>query len=145
MVKFLMESGSGNGVQAVVSDNGELITRPFGYSIPSFLDLDTAGSAKNFFKPIAGRQFVLTGAVISGNRDIGPNGAITSIYEASAEDSTTVDSTLIEVEVPKGTVLPFLVPNVVSSEGAFINGKTDDNSVRIALYGYFVPALPSDT
>jgi len=141
MLKGRIESGSGNGVSADVSANGELITRAFNYSTPAFQNMDQTTDAFNFQSPKAGKQFVITGVVLSGNRDVGVNGAITTIYEATGIDSTTITAarTLLEVEVPKSTVFPFLVPNVLVDEGFFINGKTDDNSVRVALYGYFVP------
>ena len=66
------------------------------------------------------------------------------VYEASSTTSlTVVNDAIIEVEVPKNTVFPFIVPNVLTDEGSFINAKCDDNSVRISLYGYFVPKIPS--
>ena len=131
------------GISAKVSSNGELLTRAFDYSEPAFQNMNVDNTAFNFQLPRQGEQFVITGAVISGNRDIGVNGAITLIYEATSLTETTVVETLLEVEVPKNTVFPFVLPNVLVSEGAFVNGKTDDNSVRVALYGYFVPTVPS--
>jgi len=134
-------SGNGNGIPAGISANGEVLTRAFDYSTPSFQNMDNTTDAFNFQSPEADKQFVITGAIISGDRDIGVNGAITTIYEATGIDTTTITTarTLLEVEVPKSTVFPFLVPNVKAGEGFFVNGKTDDNSVRVSLYGYFIP------
>jgi len=134
-------SGSGNGRSADVSVNGEMITRAFNYSTPAFQNMDQTTDAFNFQSPSVGEQFVITGVVLSGNRDIGVNGAITTIYEATGIDSTTITAAriLLEVEIPKSTVFPFLVPNILVGEGFFVNGHTDDNNVRVALYGYFVP------
>ena len=129
--------GSGVG-KANVSDNGELITRAFDYSEPAFQTINNSTDAFNFQLARGGERFVITGAIISGNRDIGVNGAITTIYEATGIDSTTISTTLLEVEVPKSTVFPFLIPNVVVNEGFFVNGRADDISVRVALYGYFI-------
>lgn len=138
-VRLIGAGVAGNPV--AVSSNNELLTRPFDYSVPSFQNMNVDDVAFNFQKPKDGEQFVITGAVISGNRDIGVNGAITIIYEGTSTTDTVVAVTLLEVEVPKNTVFPFVLPNVLVNEGAFINGKTDDNSVRVALYGYFVPKV----
>ena len=124
-----------------VSSNGELIVRAFDYSKPAFANCNVDDTAFNLKRPETGKQFVTTGAVISGNRDIGVNGSILIIYEADSLTSLTVAETIIEAEVPKGSFLPFLVPNVIAAEGSFINAKCDDNSVRVALYGFFVPTI----
>lgn len=143
MVKVSIE-GSGNGVFVGVSENGELITRAFDYSEPAFQLIDQSTDAFNFQSPKAGKNFIITGAILSGNKDVGVNGAVTTIYEATSIDSTTVATsrTLLEVEVPKSTVIPLTpLPNIRVEEGFFVNGKVDDISVRVALYGYFVPVI----
>ena len=141
MTQVQLISGNGNGIPVGISGNGELITRAFSYSDPAFQNMDNTTDAFNFQSPQVGYQFVITGAIISGNRDIGVDGAITTIYGATVIDSTNITAarTFLEVEVPKNTVFPFVLPNVLVDEGLFVNGKTDDNSVRVALYGYFVP------
>lgn len=141
MTQVVIHSGSGQGTNTGVSENGELITRAFDYSIPTFANCNVDDTAFNLKVPEAGKQFVATGAVISGNRDIGVNGSILIVYTASSTSSLTVVETIIEVEVPKSTIFPFLVPNVITAEGAFINAKCDDNSVRVSLYGFFVPEI----
>lgn len=132
--------GKGRLNEVFVSERGEVITRPFAYSDPQFQNLNVVDTAFNFVKPTTAKRFVVVGALISGNRDIGVNGSITVIYGAEAEDSTTVTQTIAELEVPKSEVFPFVIPNVIVTEGLFINGKCDDNSVRVALYLYEVPA-----
>lgn len=127
--------------EASISGNGELITRAFDYSDSSFQTIDAANTAFNFFKPKDGFQFVITGVVISGNKDIGVNGAVLTLYTATTATSTTAVKTPFEVEVPKSTVLPFIIPNVIAGEEIFLNGKADDTTVRVGLFGYFVPAL----
>lgn len=124
---------------ADVSGNGELIVRAFDYSDADFQTLNVDNAAFNFFEPISGERFVITGLVVSGNRDIGVNGAILTIYTADSATSTTPIATVFEIEVPKSTVLPFIVPNVRLEEGVFLNGKSDDSTVRVGMFGYFVP------
>jgi len=130
-----------DGNEVKVSPNGELITRVFEYSEPSFQTIDAANTAFNFFKPKKDFRFVLTGAIISGNRDVGVNGAVLTLYEAAAADSLATTKTSFEIEVPKSTVLPFIIPHVLTDEGTFLNGKADDTVVRVGLFGYFVPVF----
>jgi len=141
LTQVRLVSGSGNGIPAGVSANGEVLTRAFDYSTPAFQNMDQTTDAFNFQSPSAGEQFIITGVILSGNRDIGVNGAITTIYEATGIDTTTITTarTLLEVEVPKSTVFPFLTPDIKVGEGFFVNGQADDVSVRVSLYGYFIP------
>ena len=125
--------------EADISDNGELLTRAFDYSEFDFQTIDSANTAFNFFKPKQDFRFVMTGVVVSGNRDIGVNGAVLTIYTANSVSSTAVVGTPFEIEVPKSTVLPFIVPNIRIDEGVFLNGKVDDTTVRVGVFGYFVP------
>ena len=142
MTQVVIQGASPKGAQVGVSENGELFVRPVKYSVPAFANCTTVDVGVNLKKPVAGQQFVATGAIISGNRDIGVNGSIFQLYESSGSTSITIiGDPIIEVEVPKSTILPFILPNVITDEGRFINAKCDDNSVRIALYGYFVPKI----
>lgn len=139
----LIGRGTGENIgarnEASISSNGETITRPFDYSLFSFQLLDTVDVAFNHYKPKTGFQFVITGVVISGNRDIGVNGSICSLYTANSATSATAIDTTFEIEVPKSTVLPFVQPNTIIGENVFLNSKCDDNSVRVGVFGYFVP------
>ena len=127
------------GNEVRISDNGELLTRAFDYSDFAFQIIDSANTAFNFFKPQQGFRFVFTGIVVSGNRDIGVNGAVLTGYTADSATSTTAVGVPFEIEVTKSTVLPFIVPNVRIGEGEFLNGKADDTTVRVGVFGYFVP------
>lgn len=133
---------SGKQNRLGVSDNGEALVRAFKYSDLSFQDINVVDTAFNFFLPQGdGFQFVPKGALVSGNRDIGVNGSILVIYSATTEASTTVVDTILQAEVPKSSVFPFVVPDVVTTKNHFINGKCDDNSVLVTLYGFFVPTV----
>ncbi len=124
-----------------VSSNGELIVRGFDYFEAFRANLNVVDQAFNLVEPQGGKQFVVTGLAISGNRDIGVNGSILVIYDADSVTSLTVLNDSIDLEVPKSTVLPFLQPNIILGEGVFINAKCDDDAVRVSLFGFFVPAL----
>ena len=115
-------------------------TTVLAYSEPEFQNLNVVDTAFNLRKPVTGKRFVVVGALISGNRDIGVNGSITIIYGATTETTITVTQTIAELEVGKSTVFPFVIPNVLVTTDLFINAKCDDASVRISLYLYEVPA-----
>lgn len=141
VVKFQLVGA--NGIPVKTTENGELVTAPLHYSDPYTQDLGEVNTAYNFLPPKVGMQFVITGAVISGNRNIGNDGSNLVVYGADSAESLTVLTDLIDVEVPKSTIHPFVVPNVVVPEGEFINGKCDDDDVKVTLYGYFVKKVPS--
>lgn len=123
-----------------ISNRGEALVRSFDYSDFDFKNINVANTAFNFFEAKTGEQFVITGMSISGNRDIGVNGAVLTIYTAETATSTTPLQTPFEVEVAKSTTLPYILPNLLPDENTFLNGKADDTNVRVGLFGYFVPA-----
>ena len=137
MIKGLIESGDGNGVSASVSSNGELITRPLEYSNAHFKDMNIADSAFNFVEPEASKRFIITGMILDADRNVGVNGANVVIFEADQSNSTTPTETILQVDMPKQTskvITPLLIE---TTEGVYINGKTDDNDVSATILGYF--------
>ena len=123
-----------------ISKNGELVTAPLEYSAGVFQKMDAAATAYNFHKPTTGKRFVITGFIISTNRNVGVNGANIVIYEASALDSITVDRTVLEIDMVKNDILPILGANFILTVGVFLNGKTDDADVLVTIAGYEVDA-----
>jgi len=124
-----------------VSPNGELIVRAFGYSIPIFKSLNVDNQVFNFFKPKAGFRFVLTDVVADVDRTVGVNGAVVDIYEASSDDSSTIDNQILKFEMQKSTGKVMTSLNFVTTdEGKFINAKSDDSNVLLTISGFFVPA-----
>ena len=93
---------------AIVTNRGQLVIAPLDFSTLSFQNLSTDDVAENFFKPLAGKRFVITDVIVETDRNVGVNGA-------------TVD-----------------ILNIITTEGKFINGKTDDNNVLLSIGGYFV-------
>lgn len=128
------------GRLAEVSPLGQLVTAPLAYATGTFQDMGTVDTAFNFVTPTPGKRFVITGLLISTNRNVGVNGAIIIIYEAASATSTTVDKTLAQVEMTKNQLLPIPGLNSIVTEGKFVNGKTDDDDVSVTLSGYEVDA-----
>lgn len=137
MPKFQIE-GAGSGKIANVSDNNELITRPFNYSEPEFQNMNVDDTAFNFFDPEAGKQFIITTVVLDADRNVGQDGASVVIYEASADNSTVVDKTLFQFDIPKNGNRTMTNQLSKVNEGKFVNGKTNDNNVLGTIAGYYI-------
>lgn len=131
--------GRNNRVVEVLS-TGQLATAPLEYSTGKFQDMNATNTAFNFHKPSAGKRFVVTGLVVTTDRNVGVNGASIIFYEASAVDATTVDETIFQLDMVKNDLLPLIGLNQILNEGAFLNGKTDDASVLATVAGYEVDA-----
>jgi len=76
MIKVNIGDGSGGGSSVKVTPQGELLTRQLKFGESQFQSLDTINTAFNFFKARAGERFIITGALINTNKDIGVDGAI---------------------------------------------------------------------
>lgn len=130
----------GNNRTVEVTSNGELVVAPLQYSTPKFQNMTVVDTAYNFHEPKAGKRFVVTGIIVSTNRDVGVNGAVIIFYEASSIDTLTVDETVLQLDMTKNQILPLLGANFILTEGKFLNGKTDDNEVLATISGYEVDA-----
>lgn len=122
------------------TDNGEFVTAPIAYSTGKFQEMDAINTAFNFHKPKVGKLFVITAFIISANRNVGVNGAAIEFYEANSAGTITVGETILKLDMAKNDILPIIGINSILSEGAFLNGKTDDASVLVTIAGYEVDA-----
>ena len=116
-----------------------MLTCFYSFSDVSFQNLSTNDVAENFFKPLAGKRLVITDVIIQADRNVTTQ-ALIDIFEANAIDSTTVDKQLFQFDLPKQESLVLTGLNIITTEGVFINGKTDDNNVLLSIGGYFVDA-----
>lgn len=132
--------GSGSAIGATVTTQGVLVTGPVEFSVAHNQDVDTIDTAFNVVGPEVGKRFVITDILLSTDRQIGNNGAIIILYEATAVDTVTVTTTILEVEMLKSTVRDMTGLNMIASEGVWINIKTDDDNVQSTIMGYFVKA-----
>lgn len=131
--------GPSNRVVEVLP-NGQMVTAPLKYSDTKFNNMDLVNTAYNFHEPRAGKRFVITGMIVATNRSVGADGAVIEFYEASAVDSTTVDKTVLRLDMVKNDKLPLTGVNFILTEGVFLNGKTDDDDVLATIAGYEVDA-----
>jgi hypothetical protein len=133
--------GRGGKSKACVSNAGQLITAPFAYDETKFLELDVINTAYNFYGPVAGQQFVITGLRAKADRGVSTNAdATVIIYEASSDTTTTVDKILHQEAMVSGESVTMRM-NIIVNEGKYVNAKTDDDDIHMTIMGYYVPAL----
>lgn len=138
-VSITGKNGTG-GVVAEVTSRGQLITAPISYSTSFVATANLDDTAFNLVGPKANRVFVITGAIITGTKSISTTvDATVLIYEAETAASTTIDNTLLELAVPRSSVIPLPGLNIITEgEGNYINIKTSDETVICTLFGYYI-------
>lgn len=143
---FLQNAGAfpvrlmGEGDQRVrVNQAGELLISDGPYDLAVFNELDTINTAYNFYKPKGREQFVITGFLLYGDKQVsGATNATVVIYESSQSDSTTEDRVLVQCEVGQNQSIPFPNIRILCNKGVYINAKTDDDDVHMTIFGHFV-------
>ena len=124
-----------------VTDRNQLVT---GQEKPSRFYLGATASngvAVNVVPPESGKKFIITGIWIDGDRSIGANGAVTDVFENSVGPTDgTITKQVIQAEVPKQDTRPFSPLYIETTQGRWINVKSDDVIVRCNIAGYYVDA-----
>jgi len=130
----------GNGSQQVqVNEAGELIVSDGPYDLAVFNELDTINTAYNFYKPKGRQQFVITGFLMYGDKQVsGSANATVTIYEASQQDSVVADKILVQVEVGQNQSIPFPNIRILCNKGIYLNAKTDDDDIHMTIFGHYV-------
>lgn len=129
----------GNGEKAIVNSSGQLITSPIHYSSTVFIDMDVINTPYNVLPPKSGLNVVITGLVISANRNVGNDGANVVLYTATAPDELTVVDTILQGEIAKSKTIPLTPLNlIIDSDAYWINAKTDDDDVFLTVMYYYV-------
>lgn len=129
-----------NGITALVTTRGQLVTGPLDFS--QFYTATTVADnvPVNLVRPRAGNNFVITAIVLSGNRDIAANGAIVDLYESAVgPTSSTISLRIYQDEIAKQTRAILTGLNIIVSVGRWVNVKSDDVQVRANISGYYVP------
>ena len=108
-------------------------------SDPISMELDATNTAFNFFTPIAGREFIITGIVVNAGGNVNPiTPAEIVIYEATTAVSTEVAKQLFRFDLIKSQSLPIPALSICVNEGVYINAKTTDDTVFITIMGYHI-------
>lgn len=128
-----------SGMTARVTQFGQLVTSSLDYSIPVVNSLTVIDTPVNFIEPEANHQIVITDIILSTDRNIGANGAIVQLYCSDAPDSSTVNSSILNIEMLKNTSRDLIGLNFLIASGFWVNAITDDNNVQITVGYYRVP------
>ncbi len=127
------------GNRATVTRFGQLVVAPVDYSAPVAQTLDLVNTAYNFVEPKAKQNIVITDIILTANKNVGASDATVVVYEADAPDTTTSTKDILNLEMIKQSNLPLTGLNLLITEGAFVNAKTDDDDVFVTIMYYRVP------
>jgi hypothetical protein len=129
----------GTRVGAGVTSRGQLVVSPLEYNEPYFQSMVTINTAFNFIGPVTGKRFVIDGLFISSDKNVSAtNGAVINIYEADAPDSIVSTKDIFTLDIGKLETSSLTALNVITSEGIWVNAKTDDATTNVTLLGYYV-------
>jgi len=140
MIETTIKDGSGSGKLAKVTSTGQLVTAPYAYDEIVTKTSAVDNTAVNFYKPKAGEQFVITAILLTADSNV-VGSAITEVYEATAEDSTTVSKSILLVDLIKNQNRDVTGLNILVTEGRYLNIKADDSDVSAVITGYYVPRV----
>jgi hypothetical protein len=139
VLKVELVDGSGTGNKASTTSRGELVVNKFDYSQAYTVEASVINTAYNFIGPVAGQRFVVTDFFVYANKAVGAADATVELYEASSDDTVTVDKSIFKTEMLKQTRADLTGLNLIISEGKWLNIKTDDNTIFATVMGYYVP------
>ncbi len=130
-----------SGAKAIVTPRGQVVTSPLDFSKFYLGSTASANVAVNVVPPKTGKCFIITTIILSGDRSIGVNGAVTDVYEnTTGPTDGTVHTQIIQEEIAKQTRMVASDVNIIVPQGAWVNVKSDDVIVRCNIAGYYVDA-----
>ena len=129
------------GRQATITRIGQTVVAPYAYDDVKVQTLNVDDTAENFWTPCPGYQVVVSGMIVSGDRNLTASGALVEIFEAATITSGTSTKDILNLDVAKNSSLNLLGLNLLISEGVYVNAKADDSNVLISIMGYYVPKL----
>jgi hypothetical protein len=137
----IKDAAFGTSEGAGVTKRGQLVVAPLEFSDTYFSSFQIANTAYNLVTPLTNKRFVIDGIIFSSNKNVSStNGAVISIYESDGPNSRTVSKQLFLLDVgrlDKGSIPDM---NILTSQGVWINGETDDATTNVTLLGYYIEA-----
>jgi len=130
--------GGGNKIPAGVTTFGQLVVAPLDFSRPATARLLVAGAVVNLIEPKQGHSIVITDIMVSTSKDLGPNGANITVYEADTAITLTSLEDIFETEIVKNTFVPITGLNLGVPQGRFVNIVTNDANVFATVMFYRV-------
>ena len=142
MLKVQSVDGTGSGKSAKVTSGNEVAIAPVAYDESKFVELGVVNTAYNFYGPLPGKQFIITGIRGKADRQVSATvDADVILYEASSIDSTTVDKVLHREALIRGESFSLTGIHVKVAPGKWVNAKTSDDDIYMTIFGYYIPAL----
>jgi len=134
--------GGSTQTRAVVNPRGVLVTGPLAFSSFYTATTTTNNVAVNLVEPKAGYDFILTGIILAGDRNVGVNGAVTEVFENEiGPTDTTITKSIYIDEIAKQTRAVLTGLNIIITSGRWINVVSDDVQVRANIGGYYVRTI----
>ena len=131
-----------NGLTAKITKSGELVVAPLSYDETMFVELAEDDTAYNFYEPKPQKQFVITGVLAYGDKQVSAvTNATVIVYEADSIDTLTVDKVLLQFEIGQNQSIPISSLRTLVNVGKWINAKTDDDDVHMTVMGYYISKL----
>ncbi len=125
-----------DGKTANIVEGGSVSFAPLPDEI-IFNELGVDNQVYNYYQPLAGSRFILTGVVATADKDVGADATVI-IYEATSPEESTVAKTLFQFVLLKNQQL--VIPNfqIKVTPDVWINAKTDDDDDHMSVIGHFV-------
>jgi hypothetical protein len=128
-----------DGQLVKVNAAGEVLVSNGPYDLAEFNELDLINTAYNFYGPKGQEQFVITGFLMYGDKQVSSStNATVVIYEATAPDTTDESRVLVQVEVGQNQSIPFPNIRILCNKGVYVNAKTGDDDIHMTIFGYYV-------
>ncbi len=132
-------NGCDRGQVVKVSTSGELAVAPLYYDESEFHDMSLTGTAYNFYKPLNGKHFVITGMRVKAGAGVSPiTDALVTIYEGETEDTLVESRVLHKETLIKGEGVALIPMRTLVSEDVYVNAMTDDANIFMTIWGYYV-------
>ena len=136
---FYVQDGLGTGALARVSEFGELITGAVEYDSSSSAELTLVNTAFNLVKARGDAYTVITGLLLTANKDVGVGDARIKVYSSNVSESSREQTELLfTTEMPQKTVLTLLPLRILVEPGLWINAETDDASIFVTMLHYHI-------
>ena len=128
--------------EAKVTKLNQLVTAPLSFSKFYTASVIVDDTPVNVVVPMTGRNFIITDIILTGDRSIGANGAVTTLYENSVGPTdSTETAVIITEEIAKQSRMVATGLNIKVTEGRWVNVVADDTIVRANVAGYYVEAV----
>jgi hypothetical protein len=137
-VKIVGATPSGLLVNVEVNEAGELKVAQGDFDLTKFQELGVDDQVYNFYGPRVGKQFVLTGLLAYGDKQIATTNSTVEIFEADAPDSGTVKRIILQFEIGQSQSIPFPNVRILANPGVWINARCDNDDVHLNIVGHYI-------